>query len=157
MTMNNMGTPEKKIPISLDWGKIRDDSELDQEIFKPVKMPGVEMARRLERDLFVRMKAWHVSKVYFWDEYHTENGTYRWDMYFGPVMPEGVACREHDFTNLVNMSNMEFERFVRSLPPSPNVDVVREWRREMRGDTGEPEIDWHDLPFDPDLIKKKLL
>lgn len=78
----------------------------------------------MERDLFVHMKAWHVSKVYFWDEYHTMNGTYRWDvngtyrwdLCFGPVMPEGVACREHDFTNLVEMSNLEFERFVRSLP-----------------------------------------
>ena len=160
-----MESPERKIPISLDWGKIRDDSDLDPEIFKPVKSPSAEMARRMERDLFIHMKAWHVSKVYFWDEYHTLNGTYRWavdgtyrwDLCFGPVMPEGVDCREHDFTNLVEMSNLEFERFVRSLPPSPNVDVVREWRREMRGDTGEPEIDWRDLPFDPDLIKKELL
>lgn len=152
-----METQKRRIPINLDWGKIRDDSELDPEIFKPVKTPSVEMARRMERDLFVHMKAWHVSKVYFWDEYHTENGTYRWDMCFGPVMSKGVACREHDFTNLVEMSNLEFESFVHSLPPSPNVDVVREWRREIRGDTDEPEIDWHDLPFDPDLIKKVLL
>lgn len=160
-----METPERKIPISLDWGKIRDDSELDPEIFKPVKAPSAEMARRMERDLFVRMKAWHVSKVYMWDEYHTENGTYRWDMCFGPVRPEGVACREHDFTNLVNMSNMEFERFVRSLPPSPNTDVVREWRKEMRKDpliiqaakVEAPPMDWSDLEYDPDLIKKELL
>lgn len=86
-----METPERKIPISLDWGKIRDDSELYPEIFKPVKTPSVEMARRMERDLFVHMKAWHVYKVYFWDEYHTMNRTYRWDLCFGPVMPEGVA------------------------------------------------------------------
>lgn len=157
-----MGTPEKKIPISLDWGKIRDDSELDPEIFKPVKSPSAEMARHMEHDLFVHMKAWHVSKVYFWDDFHSDGSNARWDWCFAPIPPEGKACREHNFANLVAMDDWHFERLVRSLPKSPNEDIVREWRKEMRKDpliiqaakAEAPPMDWSDLKFDPDLIKK---
>ena len=54
---------------------------------------------------------------------------------------------------------------MRSLPKSPNEDIVREWRKEMRKDPlviqaakyEAPPMDWSDLEYDPDLIKKELL
>jgi hypothetical protein len=65
------------------------------------------------------------------------------------------------------MDDWHFERFVRSLPKSPNEDIVREWRNEMRKDplviqaakAEAPPMDWRelDLIYDPDLIKNKLL
>lgn len=57
------------------------------------------------------------------------------------------------------------ERLVRSLPKSPNEDIVMAWRDEMRKDplivqaakAETTPMDWSDLEFDPDLIKNKLL
>lgn len=68
-------------------------------------------------------------------------------------------------SDLVAMDDWHFERLVRSLPKSPNEDIVREWRKEMRKDpliiqaakAEATPMDWGNLEYDPDLIKHKLL
>jgi hypothetical protein len=65
------------------------------------------------------------------------------------------------------MDDWHFERFVRSLPPSTNEDIVREWRNEMRKDpliiqaakAETTPMDWNELElrYDPDIYRKELL
>jgi hypothetical protein len=153
-----------RVPVKIEWGNIRHDEDLDR-LLNPRKPIGADFARRAEAQIFRSMLAWKVWKIYVWDDFHSEGDNARWDWCFAPIKPEHKACREHNFANLVAMDDWHFERFVRSLPPSPNEDIVREWRKKMREDplivqaakTETTPMDWSDLEYDPGLIKEKLL
>lgn len=103
--------------------------------------------------------------MYIWDDFYSEGSTARWDWCFDYKRPEGKECREHNFANLVAMDDWHFDRLVRSLPKSPNEDIVREWRKAMRKDplviqaakSETTPMDWSDLEYDPDLIRQVML
>jgi hypothetical protein len=122
----------RRTPISLT--ETLRDRHRDEEILRsldlmPHSRPHTKMAEDFERDLFVTMRIWHVSKVYVVQETTTdENGIPRWDLWFQRDRPEGKECTEHDFQNLLDMSDAEFSH----LPYSPNKYVVEEWRKEMK-------------------------
>lgn len=157
---------ENRKSIKIDWGNLRHCEELDK-LLQPHHPIGAEFARKAEAQIFRSMFEWKVWKIYIWDDFHSTETTARWDWCFGPIRPENKACREHNFANLIAMDDFHFERLVRSLPKSPNEDIVREWRKEMRKDplvvqaakSEAPPMDWRDieLRYDPDLIKKELL
>lgn len=156
----------KRKTIKIDWGNLRHCEELEK-LLEPHHPIGAEFGRRAEAEIFRSMFKWKVWTIYIWDDFHSEGSNARWDWCFAPIRPEGKACREHNFANLVAMDDWHFERLVRSLPKSPNEDIVREWRKEMRKDplviqaakAEAPPMDWSDieLRFDPELYKKELL
>lgn len=127
-----MNRRAQRTPISLT--ETLRDRHRDEEILRsldlmPHSRPHTKMAEDFERDLFVTMRVWGVSKVYVVQEATTdENGIPRWDLWFQRDRPEGKECTEHDFQNLLDMSDAEFSR----LPYSPNKYVVEEWRKEMK-------------------------
>lgn len=153
-------------PVKIDWGNLRHDEELDK-LLEPHHPIGKEFARNAEKALFTFMHKLKIWKVYIWDDFNTEGSTARWDWCFDYKRPEHKACREHNFAHLVAMDDWHFERLVRSLPKSPNEDIVREWRQVMRKDplivqaakAEAPPMDWSelDLKYDPELYKKELL
>ena len=161
ITRNSMETP--KTPLKIDWGNLRHDEELER-LLEPHHPIGAEFARNAEKQIFSFMLEWKVWKIYIWDDFHSDGSNARWDWCFAPIKPENKACREHNFANLVAMDDWHFERLVRSLPKSPNEDIVREWRKEMRKDPliiqaakyEAPPMDWRDCEFDPDLTKELL-
>lgn len=156
--------PKKTKPVIIDWGNLRHDEELDR-LLQPHHPIGADFARKVEAQIFSFMLEWKVWTIYIWDDFHSDGDTARWDWCFAPIKPEGKACREHNFANLVAMDDWQFEHLVRSIPKSPNEDIVRKWRNEMRKDpliiqaakSEAPPMDWSDLKYDPDLIKKELL
>ena len=155
-----------KCDIKIDWGNLHHDEEL-QKLLEPHHPIGREFARNAEKALFTFMHKLKIWKVYIWDDFHSEGSTARWDWCFDYKRPENKACREHNFANLIAMDDFHFELLVRSISKSPNEDIVRAWRDEMRKDplviqaakSEAPPMDWRelDLRFDPDLIKEKLL
>lgn len=155
---------ENRKPIKIDWANLRHCEELDK-LLEPRHPIGKEFARKAEKQLFSFMLEWKIWKIYIWDDYTSNGSMARWDWCFGPVRPEGKACREHNFANLVAMDDFHFDCLVRSLPPSPNEELVRKWREELRKDPlivqaakyEATPMDWSDLEYDPDLYKKKLL
>lgn len=152
-------TQERKI----DWGNLRHCEELDK-LLQPQHLIGAEFARRAEEQIFSFMLEWKIWKIYIWDDYTSKGNMIRWDWCYGPVRPENKACREHSFANLVAMDDWHFDRIVRSLPPSPNEELVRKWREEMRKDPlivqaakyEATPMDWRKLEFDPDITKELL-
>lgn len=122
-----------KTPLKIDWGNLRHDEELDC-LLEPHHPIGKEFARNAEKQIFSFMLEWKVWKIYVWDDFHSDENISRWDWCFAPIKPENKACREENFANLVAMDDWHFDRLVRSLPKSPNEDIVREWRNEMRKD-----------------------
>ena len=127
-----MRTPEKKIPISLEWGNLRHDEDLER-LLNPCRPSGAEFARNAEKQIFCFMREWKIWKIYVWDEFRSaDETTARWDWCFDYKRPAGKACREQSFAHLVAMDDRQFERLVRSLPKSPNEDIVREWREVWR-------------------------
>lgn len=155
--------PRKMKPVKIDWGNLRHDEDLDS-LLNPRKPIGAEFARNAEKQLFSFMLEWKIWKIYIWDDYTSKGNMIRWDWCFGPVRPENKACREHSFANLVVMDDWHFDRLVRSLPPSPNEELVRKWREEMRKDPlivqaakyEATPMDWRKLEFDPDITKELL-
>ena len=155
--------PRKMKPVKIEWGNLRHDEDLDR-ILNSRKPIGAEFARNAEKQIFSFMLEWKIWKIYIWDDYTSKGNMMRWDWCFGPVRPEGKACREHSFANLVVMDDWHFDRLVRSLPPSPNEELVRKWREEMRKDPlivqaakyEATPMDWRDLEFDPDITKELL-
>lgn len=132
---------------------------------KPCHPAFKEFARNAEKQIFSFMREWKIWKIYVWDEFRSDETTSRWDCGFSPVRPENKACREQSFAHLVAMDDRQFERLVRSLPKSPNEDIVREWRDELRKDplivnAAKAEantVDRRDLEYDPEIYKKELL
>ena len=121
-----------RVPVKIDWSNLRHDPELDKLLTPQVRPSGAELARRFEHDVLEYMLAMHLDKIYIWDETTSNGTTWRWEMHYGATRPENKACREHDFTNLIQMSDEEFDKLVESLPTSPNEELVRQWRREMK-------------------------
>ena len=154
---------KKKKPVRIEWGNLRHDEDL-YELLNPRKPLGYEFARNAEKQIFSFMLEWKIWKIYIWDDYTSKGNMMRWDWCFGPVRPEGKACREHSFANLVVMDDWHFDRLVRSLPPSPNEELVRKWREEMRKDPlivqaakyEATPMDWSKLEHDPDITKELL-
>lgn len=163
MTSSTKITP---LNLKIDWGNLRHDEELER-LLEPHHPIGAEFARNAEKQIFSFMFEWKVWKIYIWDDFHSEGSNARWDWCFAPIPPEGKACREHNFANLVAMDDFHFELLVRSLPKSPNEDIVREWRKEMRKDplviqaakAEAPPMDWRelDLRYDPNIYKTEIL
>ena len=158
--------PRRMKAVKIDWGNLRHDEELER-LLEPHRPIGKEFARNVEKQIFSFMLEWKVWKIYIWDDFHSDGSNARWDWCFAPIRPEGKACREHNFANLLVMDDWHFNLLVNSLPKSPNEDIVREWRKEMRKDpllvnaakAETTPMDWSelDLIYDPDLIKNKLL
>ena len=124
-----------------------------------------EFVRNAEKQIFRLMREWKIWKIYVWDEFRSDETTARWDRCFAPVRPENKACREQSFAHLVAMDDRQFERLVRSLPNSPNEDIMREWRDELRKDplivnaarAEANPMEWRDCEYDPEIYKKELL
>lgn len=150
--------------LKIDWENLRHNKELES-LLNPRRPAGAEFARNAEKALFTFMHKLKIWKVYIWDDFHTEGSTSRWDWCFDYKRPDGKACREQSFANLVAMDDRQFERLVRSLPKSPNEDIVREWRDELRNDplivnAAKAEantVDRCDLEYDPEIYKKELI
>ena len=141
----------KKIPVKIDWESLRHSEEL-QEVLNPVRPSGAEFARKAERAIFEYMLELGITKIYTWDDYVCKGSMARWEWHYGAVRPEGHACVEYDLSNLVEMSDMEFEQLVRSLPyKSPNENLVREWRNKMRGLTCKKPFPVPQFNHMPDL------
>lgn len=158
--MQSMRKSTKKIP-RIDWGNLRHDPELEK-LLEPTRPLGVEFARKAEKAMFEYMLWLHIDKLYVWDDFVTEDNLARWDFHYGARRPKTHACREHDFSNLWRMDDWEFEKFVHEYPKSPNEELVRQWRQEMRSGAGmvpssgrRQELETPDAP-DP-IFKEKLL
>lgn len=126
-----MTCTRKNIPLKVDWGNLRHDPELER-LLQPTRPLGAEFARNVEKAIFEFLLEAHVTKLYIWDDFHSEGNIMRYEWHYGACRPEGHACRELDLKNLVDMDDGEFERLVRSLPKSPSEELVRQWRKEMR-------------------------
>ena len=134
-------------------------------LLNPCQPAFKEFARNAEKQIFRFMREWKIWKIYVWDEFHSDGSNARWDCGFAPVRPENKACREQSFSHLVAMDDWQFERLVRLLPKSPNEDIVREWRDELRKDplivnAAKAEtnpMEWRDCEYDPEIYKKELL
>lgn len=150
--------------LKIDWANLRHDEELER-ILNPCRPAGAEFARNAEKQIFRFMREWKIWKIYVWDEFHSDGSNARWNCGFAPVRPENKACREQSFAHLVAMDDRQFERLVSSLPKSPNEDIVREWRDELRKDplivnAAKAEantVDRRDLENDPEIYKKELI
>ena len=119
-----------KIDLKLDWSKI--NSDISKELFRPIPDTGdrvVRFAHEFERKLFTYLLFAELSKVYVWDETDVRDGMWSTTWQFGEYCPDGHRCTLHDFQNLIDMSDDEFN----SLPLSPNTGLVKSWRELMRG------------------------
>ena len=125
--INKIFKSTPRTPVRVDFGKFKEYDELEK-LIEPVKPAGKELASRFEHDMFLMMKENHLCKVYAWTELNASS----FSICIGKERPEGESCTEHDFTNFLEMSDEEFDAFVRNIPKSPNEDVVREWREEMK-------------------------
>ena len=115
--------------INLDLSQV--DREIADELFRPLpdtRILAVRFAQELERKMFTFMLLAGISKVYTWTESEVHNNTCRVTMRFDDVRPLDTQCTEHDFHNLLEMSDEEFS----ALPPSPNTGLVKSWREMMR-------------------------
>lgn len=115
--------------INLDWSNV--DREISTELFRPfpdTSIPSVRLAQELERQMFAFMLREVISKVYTWTESSVHDNIYSVTMRFDDVRPMDTQCTEHDFQNLIEMSDEEFS----ALPPSPNTGLVKSWRETMR-------------------------
>lgn len=150
--------------LKIDWANLRHDEELER-LLNPCHPAFKELDWNAEKQIFRFMREWKIWKIYVWDEFHSDGSNARWNCGFSPVRPENKACREQSFAHLVAMDDWQFDRLVRSLTKSPNEDIVREWRDEMRKDpmivnAAKAEantVDRRDLEYDPEIYKKELL
>lgn len=152
----------KKIPLKVDWGNLRHDEELER-LLQPTRPLGAEFARKVEKAMFEYMLLLRIDKIYVWDDFVTEDSMARWDFHYGARRPKNHACREYDLSHLWRMDDWEFDRFVRNYPSSPNEELVRQWRKEMRGSSAGvvPSTGLRQELETPDaldqIIKEKLL
>lgn len=115
--------------IDLDWSNV--DREIADELFRPLpdtRITTVRIAQEIERKMFTFMLLAGISKVYTWTESEVHDNIFRVTMRFDDVRPIDTQCTEHDFGNLLEMSDEEFN----ALPPSPNTGLVKSWRETMR-------------------------
>lgn len=115
--------------INLDWSNV--DREIADELFRPLpdtRIAAVRLAQELERKMFTFMLLAGISKVYIWTESSVHDNIYSVTLRFDDVRPMDTQCTEHDFQNLIEMSDEEFS----ALPPSSNTGLVKSWREMMR-------------------------
>lgn len=115
--------------INLDLSQV--DREIADELFRPLpdtRIPAVRLALELERQMFAFMLLAGISKVYTWTESEVHDNICHVTTRFHDVRPMNTQCTEHDFGNLLEMSDEEFN----ALPPSPNTGLVKSWREMMR-------------------------
>lgn len=115
--------------INIDLSNV--DREIADELFRPLpdtRIPSVRLAQELERKMFTFMLLAGISKVYTWTESSVNDNIYSVTLRFDDVRPMDTQCTEHDFGNLLEMSDEEFN----ALPPSPNTGLVKSWREMMR-------------------------
>ena len=115
--------------INLDLSNVY--REIADELFRPLpdtRIIAVRFAQEFERKMFTFMLLAGISKVYTWTESEVHDNIYRVTMRFDDVRPMDTQCTEHDFGNLLEMSDEEFN----ALPPSPNTGLVKSWREMMR-------------------------
>ena len=127
--LKKMKEEKVKCTLDIDWGKF--DSDVAKDLFKPLpdtRIPAVRMAQELERKIFTYMLFCGLSKIYVWTETHMNGNMWSMEWRFDERRPHGHMCTEHDFTNLLEMSDEEFA----ALPPSPNTGLVKSWRELMR-------------------------
>lgn len=120
---------ESRKQIKLDWSRV--DRNLGDELFRPLpdtRIPTVRMAQEIERKMFTFMLLAGISKIYVWTETDVKDNIYSFTWRFDDVRPLNTQCTEHDFQNLIEMSDEEFN----ALPPSPNSGLVKSWREIMR-------------------------
>ena len=120
---------ESRKQIKLDWSRV--DRNLGDELFRPLPdthIPTVRMAQEIERKMFTFMLLAGISKIYAWTETDVKDNIYSFTWRFDDVRPLNTQCTEHDFQNLIEMSDEEFN----ALPPSPNSGLVKSWREIMR-------------------------
>ena len=120
---------ENRKMIKLDWSRV--DRNIGDELFRPVpdtRIPTVRLAQELERKMFTYMLLAGISKIYSWTETDVKDNIYSFTWRFDDVRPLNTQCTEHDFQNLIEMSDEEFN----ALPPSPNTGLVKSWREIMR-------------------------
>jgi len=134
--LKKMKDEKIKCTLDIDWGKF--DADVAKELFKPLpdtRRPVVRMAQELERKIFTYMLFCGLSKIYVWTETHMNGNMWSMEWKFDDHRPSYSYCTEHDFQNLIDMSDEEFN----ALPPSPNTGLVKSWREMMRAkkhDTG---------------------
>ena len=115
--------------IDIDWSRV--DREIADELFRPLpdtRITTVRIAQEIERKMFTFMLLAGISKVYTWTESSVHDNIYSVKLRFDDVRPMDTQCTEHDFSNLLEMSDEEFS----ALPPSPNTGLVKSWREMMR-------------------------
>ena len=115
--------------IDIDWSQV--DREIADELFHPLpdtRITTVRLAQEIERKMFTFMLLAGISKVYAWTESSVNDNIYSVKLRFDDVRPMDTQCTEHDFSNLLEMSDEEFN----ALPPSPNTGLVKSWRETMR-------------------------
>lgn len=115
--------------IKLDWSRV--DRNIGDELFRPLpdtRIYTVRLAQELERKMFTYMLLAGISKIYTWTETNVHDNIYSFTWRFDDVRPLNRFCTEHDFQNLIEMSDEEFF----ALPPSPNSGLVNSWREIMR-------------------------
>ena len=120
---------ENRKPIKIDWSNV--DRKIADELFRQLsdtRIPAVRIAQELERKMFTFMLMAGISKVYTWTETDVDGSTCHMTMRFDDVRPIDTQCTEHDFSNLLEMSDEEFN----ALPPSPNTGLVKSWREMLR-------------------------
>ena len=120
---------ENRKMIKLDWSRV--DRNIGDELFRLVpdtRIPTVRLAQELERKMFTYMLLAGISKIYAWTETNVKDNIYSFTWRFDDVRPLNTQCTEHDFQNLIEMSDEEFN----ALPPSPNTGLVKSWREIMR-------------------------
>ena len=120
---------ENRKMIKLDWSRV--DRNIGDELFRPVpdtRIPTVRLAQELERKMFTYMLLAGISKIYAWTETNVKDNIYSFTWRFDDVRPLNTQCTEHDFQNLIEMSDEECN----ALPPSPNTGLVKSWREMMR-------------------------
>lgn len=112
--------------INLDLSQV--DRENADELFRTPESPSVRLTQELERKMFTFMLLAGISKVYTWTESEVHDNICHVTTRFHDVRPMDTQCTEHDFNNLLEMSDEEFY----ALPPSPNTGLVKSWRETMR-------------------------
>lgn len=132
-----------KTDIKIYWGDFHPDPEFEK-LFQPKfeHKHILKMAHDIERNMFFFMTEKHIKKIYVVHEFVYDppmtpnilewNGTCRFDMWLSEELPLGQECTEHDFSNLLKMSNSEFENLLKKCSQyDDNGIYVKMWREEM--------------------------
>lgn len=116
--------------FDVDWSLVNKD--IRKELFSTRIDPSdhaLRMAREFERKVFTFCLVMGVSKIYAWDETEkTSDNIWRLTWRFDDHRPIGQRFTEYDFSNLLYMSDDEFN----ALPESTNTGLVKSWREMLK-------------------------